>query len=100
MSETNIEFRVPYFVMFKYMLLNMAMVSVPLAIFITLFLESGFGFFMILAIAIMTVIAAALAAILTTYKPRAYLSPQGITVHDSRGKLEFTRWDEILNSKS
>ena len=99
MDENIVEFRVPYFVMFKYMTLNMAIFAMPLAVLFFLFSHNNFQFFTILIIAAVTVVGAAIAAVITTSKPRAYLSSQGITVHDSKGKLQLAKWDEISNPK-
>ena len=99
MDENTTEFRVPYFVMFKYMLLNSAMFAIPLAVLVFLFPKNKTRFLVILIIAALTIVAAAIATVITTSKPRAYLSPQGITVHDSKGKLQLAKWDEISNPR-
>ena len=73
--------------------------AIPLVALFFLFARNDIRFFMILITVAITIIAAAIAAVITTSKPREYLSPQGITVHDSKGKLQFAKWDEISNPK-
>jgi hypothetical protein len=99
----EVGFTVSYPSLFAAMLMNMALVMLPLNIVvfgIILWLlthQIGMVLLLVVVIVVTTPLAAAIAAFIGSFKPRAYLSPQGIRVHDLRGKLFLAEWDSITD---